>query len=230
MLAGCASVGIDKNYAAALEAHHAIEQARYQVEIERARSEQARFSAMQAIAASADAQTKAMALIALASAGGRAELPVAPASAAPALPESGTDKALKWASVLLPALGTVTNGLINVRLATVQSDNARDVALASYSSLQGIASGGFSALTTTAGLIQAPQANVTLSGTGVIGGGSYVGPYSGQNSGVSGIVGSENNSPKPVTTTTTTTETTTTTRNCVGGGTGTTGTAGGASC
>ncbi len=46
-----------------------------------------------------------------------------------------------------------------------QSDNARDVSVASYGALSDVA-----------GMIQAPQANVTLSGTGVIGDGAYAAP------------------------------------------------------
>ena len=57
-----------------------------------------------------------------------------------------------------------------------QSNNSATTAIASYGAFQGIASSGFSANTAIASRIQAPAPNINLSGTGVIGSGSYIGP------------------------------------------------------
>lgn len=60
----------------------------------------------------------------------------------------------------------------------VQSNNAANTAIASYAAFQGMAASGFGANAQIAAQIQAPAANVTttLSGTGVIGSGTYTGP------------------------------------------------------
>lgn len=60
----------------------------------------------------------------------------------------------------------------------VQSNNAASTAIASYGAFQGMATAGFSSNAQIAGFIQAPAANVTttLSGSGVIGSGTYTGP------------------------------------------------------
>lgn len=75
-------------------------------------------------------------------------------------------------------------------------------ATAGFNSMSQLGASGFNAATTIASFIQAPQPNITLSGTGVIGSGSYVGPV-----------------------TTTTTNSHNVSRNCAGGngGSGATG-------
>ena len=121
------------------------------------------------------------------------------------------NQALQWASILLPSITQIAGIAYNSRVAEVQSNNSRDVALSTngafssmgnsiqatansgFNSSQLIATGGFNNLTNMAGLIQAPAANVTntFGGDGVIGSGTITKP----------------------TTTTTTTNTTTTTDN-----------------
>lgn len=56
------------------------------------------------------------------------------------------------------------------------SDNSARTAIASYGAFQGMNAASVGANVDIARLIQAPAANVTLSGTGVLGSGSYVGP------------------------------------------------------
>ncbi len=73
------------------------------------------------------------------------------------------DYGLRILDVALRAYGIQKGADVAIR----QSDNAREVSVASYG-----------ALADTASLIQAPAANVTLSGTGVIGDGAYTAPVS----------------------------------------------------
>lgn len=210
VLGGCASA--NKNYIAALTAQQ-------QVAIQNAEAAKARYAAMAEIARSGDAASRTAAVMAMA-------MVQTPHVQLPAPPES---EAFKWASIILPALTNVATGYYGYQLGVAQSNNNRDItvagyqtfgsmATAGYAALGSAASAGFAANSSIAGFIQAPQPNITLSGQGVIGAGSY--SYS-----------------APVTTNTTTTTTTTTnsnntTRTCSGAGGGagggtTTGAAGG---
>ena len=219
VLAGCTSM--DKQYAAHLAAAQSIAQANALASQEKVRQigEIAR--------ASADPSSKTAAVMALA-------FVQTPQSQLPAPPES---QALKWASVLLPAVTNLGAGYFGYRLGVVNSDNAAATTIAGYNSFSNIANGGFNAVgnvansglaaiggtasagfaanSTIAGFIQAPQPNITLSGTGVIGNGSYSAPVTTN------------------TTTTTTSNSNNTTRNCQGGngaGTTTGGAGGQANC
>lgn len=210
VLTGCAST--NKDYVALLTAQQAVA-------VQNAEAAKARYQAMAQIASSGDAASRTAAVMAMA-------MVQIPHVQLPAPPEN---EAYKWASILLPAISNLGTGYFGYRLGTTQSDNAAattiagyntfgQMATAGYASLGSTASAGFTANSNIAGLIQAPQPNITLSGQGVIGSGSYA--YS-----------------APVTTTTTTTTNTTTTSNsnntnraCNGGNGGgtTTGAAGGA--
>ena len=91
-------------------------------------------------------------------------------------PKSWADYALQWTGLLLPTFGQVYTINKQTSLGLRQSDNATALGVSTNNAFVGIAS-----------QIQAPAANVTLSGTGVIGAGSYtIGANSGQNSGNSG--------------------------------------------
>jgi hypothetical protein len=95
-----------------------------------------------------------------------------------AAPRSAGDTALQWASIIVPTLGQAYAIGQNVKLGMRQSDNSAALGMSTNSAFVGMA-----------GQIQAPAANVTttLSGTGVLGSGSYsIGPNSGTNSGNSG--------------------------------------------
>lgn len=191
VLTGCAS---SKEYNSYLAAHQAAHESR-------AAAEKARYAAIAEIAkTSADPAARTAAVMALAM--GKSENQVAP----PAPPPQ--NQALQWASVLVPALTNVATGYYGYQLGVAQSNNAASSTIASYNAFGSIATSGFNALNATAtsgftsnaalgSYIQAPQPNVTLSGAGVIGSGSY--SYS-----------------APVTTTTTT-DSNNTTRNCTGG-------------
>lgn len=212
VLVGCAS---SKDYAAFLAAQQSVA-------VQHAEASKSRYQAMALIANSGDASSKTAAVMAMA-------MIQQPNIQLPPPPE---DPAFKWASILLPAFTNVSTGYFSYRLGITQSNNAAATAIAGYNTFGTMATAGYAALADTssagfaanagiAGFIQAPQPNITLSGQGVIGSGSY-----------------SFNAPVTTTTTTTTNTTTTsnsnnTTRACNGGaGGGTTAGAagGGASC
>lgn len=110
-------------------------------------------------------------------------------------PRHWADYALSFTGAILPVMGQVYAVRSQTSVALAQSNNAttlgiaqansnRDVQTATsaaFVSMAGtgfkattdIATTGFSAATTIAGKIQTPQPNITLSGTGVIGNGTY---------------------------------------------------------
>lgn len=202
VLTGCAT---SSDYVSYLAAHKAAHDAK-------ASSERARFAAIAEIAKnSQDPSARTAAVMALAM--GKSDTPIAP----PAPPE---DPVFKWASLVVPTVSNLGSGYFGYRIGVTQSNNNKDTTIASHNAFASVATGGFNAIQGTAAagfnsnstlgsFIQAPmvpQANVTLSGAGVIGSGSY--SYS-----------------APVTTTTTTTtNSNNTSRNCQGGS----GAAGGA--
>ena len=116
-------------------------------------------------------------------------------------PKSWADHALQWTGLLLPTVGQIYTINKQTGLGMRQSDNATALGISTNAAFVGMAS-----------KIQAPAANMTISGSGVIGSGSYtIGANSGANSGNSGrIAGSsitDNTSVPTVVPTTTTTST-----------------------
>ena len=119
-------------------------------------------------------------------------------------PKSWADYALQWTGLLLPTFGQIYSVSKQTSLGMRQSDNATALGISTNAAFVGIAS-----------QIQAPAANVTLSGTGVIGAGTYsIGANSGSNSGNSGRLaggGITDNTATPTVVTSTNTTTTNTT-------------------
>lgn len=210
---GCATSRVDPNYAARLQAQASIDQVRAQAELEQAKAETARMVALQKIGESGDTQARQFAVFALAVAGTNGKNTSSHQSAPlPPPPESTSETVLKWAQVISGPVAVLGSGYFGYKLGVAQSNNQAATTIAGYNTFGTIANAGFTSNNTIAGHIQAPQPNITLSGTGVIGSGSFT----------------------PTTTTTTTTNTNSFNRNCTGGaaGTGTTGTfgAGSATC
>ena len=161
--AGCAS---SQEYQHYLDTQAAIHTAKYNAEAEK-------YKAIAAIASSGDQTAKVAAVMALSGASSQqASFPGITA------PRNGWDIARDMFSVILPPVIQGYAIHSNQKIAINQSDNNRDISISNNESMLGMA-----------GLIQAPQANQTISGNGVIGAGSYS---------------------TPTTTTTTTTETSTT--------------------
>lgn len=164
-----------------------------------AASQTARYQALADIAKMGDTTAKVAAVISL-NAGNAQQ------NAHIAAPKSWADYAFQWTGLLLPTLGQVYTINKQTSLGMRQSDNATALGVSTNAAFVGIAS-----------QIQAPAANMTISGTGVIGAGAYsIGANSGSNSGNSGRLaggGITDNTATPtvVTSTNTTSNTTNTT-------------------
>jgi hypothetical protein len=126
--------------------------------IARSNAEAEKYKAMSAIAASGTEAAKVAAVMAIAlggqsNAGGQQTMSAPQAS-----------QALQWAQVLVPGFTQVAGIAANMRVATVQSNNATALGISTNESFVGIA-----------GKIQAPGTITTntMSGTGVLGTGTY---------------------------------------------------------
>jgi PBP1b-binding outer membrane lipoprotein LpoB len=145
-------------YAAYADAHKA-----------QAAAQTARYQALADIAKMGDTTAKVAAVMSL-------QMSSAQQNAQIATPKSWADYAMQWTGLLLPTFGQVYSVNKQTTLGMRQSDNATALGISTNAAFVGIAS-----------KIQAPAANVTLSGTGVIGAGTYsIGANSGSNSGNSG--------------------------------------------
>ena len=220
LLAACAAT-LDPNYAVQVEAYSNAVRAQQAVAVAYANAEAARYDAMRAIALASDHDTRSMAVLALAlggRGGGDAAAGVS-APAPPVVPESQDARAYKWAALFAAPVATLAQGYFGYQLGIRQSQNATQSAMASYSALSNvagsgftsalgiasagfradnrIATGAFSALTT---LVPQLRPNITISGSGVVGTGTYNGPNSGANSGNSGQIGTINHNGSPETT------------------------------
>jgi hypothetical protein len=177
----------NKAYLAYVDAHKA-----------QATAQTARYQALADIAAQGDTTAKVAAVMSLQMGGGQQNAQIN-------APKSWADYAMQWTGLLLPTVGQIYTVNKQTSLGMRQSDNATALGISTNAAFVGIAS-----------QIQAPAANVTLSGTGVIGAGTYsIGANSGQNSGNSGRIaggGITDNTATPTVVTSTNTTTTTTTQ------------------
>jgi len=164
-----------------------------------AAAQTARFQALADIARQGDTTAKVAAVMSLQMGGGQQNAQIN-------APKNWADYAMQWTGLLLPTIGQVYTINKQTSLGMRQSDNATALGISTNAAFVGIAS-----------QIQAPAANVTLSGTGVIGAGSYsIGANSGSNSGNSGRLAGggitdSTSTPTVVTSTDTVTTTNTTT-------------------
>jgi len=173
-----------KEYQAYAEVHKA-----------QAAAQTARFQALADIARQGDTTAKVAAVMSLQMGGGGQQ------NQQVIDPKSWADHALQWTGLLLPTVGQIYTINKQTGLGMRQSDNATALGISTNAAFVSMAS-----------KIQAPAANMTISGSGVIGAGSYtIGANSGANSGNSGrIAGSsitDNTSVPTVVPTTTTTST-----------------------
>jgi hypothetical protein len=179
-----------KEYQAYVDAHKA-----------QAEAQKARYQALADIAKQGDTTAKVAAVMSLQMGGGQQNTQIN-------APKSWADYAMQWTGLLLPTLGQVYTVNKQTTLGMRQSDNATALGISTNAAFVGIAS-----------QIQAPAANMTISGTGVIGAGSYsIGANSGSNSGNSGrLAGGSitDNTATPTVVTSTNTTTTTTTQAAV---------------
>jgi hypothetical protein len=210
LLSGCQTT-LDPNYAIQLESYRLTITSQQSVEIAKARAEEARFNAIAAIGERGDPQSRQLAILALAMNRGEGFVAQPVPVHLPNIPESQESRALKWAAIFAGPVMSITQGYFGYKLGVQQTRSTADTTIASYNALgtgfaatQGIAGAGFNAASgiagagfaATQGIAGAAFAtntrpNITLTNTnGVIGGGSYVGPNSGQNSGNTGRIGS----------------------------------------
>ena len=227
LLAGCQTT-LDPNYAIQLESYRLTVTSQQNVELAKARADEARYTAMAAIAQHGGPQAQQMAILALAL-GGRSDAGVRTVETVlPRIPETQEDRALKWAAIFAGPVMSVAQGYFGYRLGVAQSNNTANSTIASYNALGFTAGAGFAAnrdiagagFTTTGniaadafaalGTMKPTTPNITINGNGVVGDGRYVGDNSGRNSGNSGRI----NSPD------------TPTRTCTGGTTDAGGNAG----
>ena len=175
-----------KEYQAYADAHKA-----------QAAAQTARFQALADIARQGDTTAKVAAVMSLQMGGGQQNAQIA-------APKSWADHALQWTGLLLPTVGQIYSVNKQTSLGMRQSDNATALGISTNAAFVGIAS-----------QIQAPAANMTISGTGVIGAGTYsIGANSGSNSGNSGrLAGGAITDNTSVPTVVTSTDTVTTTNN-----------------
>jgi len=205
-LTGCVTT-LDPNYALQVQAYSDTVRAQQAVEMAKANAEAARFDAMAAIAQNSNEGTRSMAIMALALAHGNGGASGNVNVVLPQAPERQEDRAYKWAALFAAPVATLVQGYFGYRTATNASNNNRDTSIASYNAFGTMATAGFNSNVgiATAGFraiggMRPPAPNViTLSGNGVIGGGSFVGPNSGTNSGNTGRINSDDNSQRPCT-------------------------------
>jgi hypothetical protein len=161
-----------------------------------AAAQTARYQALADIAKQGDTTAKVAAVMSLQMGGGQQNTQIN-------APKGWADYAMQWTGLLLPTVGQIYTVNKQTSLGMRQSDNATALGISTNQAFVGMAS-----------QIQAPAANVTLSGTGVIGAGSYsIGANSGSNSGNSGRLaggGITDNTATPTVVTNTNTTTTTT--------------------
>lgn len=171
-LTGCAT----QDYKLYAESQIAIAQAKASADI-------AKYQALSKIAESGDATSKVAAVLSL-QMNGAAPQQQQQINA----PRSFGDHAFQWASLLIPTTSTLMSNIYTVKsqtnlgitqsnnataLGVAQSNNATATATNTANAFVATATAGFTSNTAIAGKIQAPQPNITLSGTGVIGNGTY---------------------------------------------------------
>jgi hypothetical protein len=142
-----------------------------------AQAQAAKYVALAEIAKMGDTTAKVAAVMSINGFGGQPQQQINP-------PRHWADYALSFTGALLPVVGQVYAVNKQSAVAIAQSANAttlgiaqansnRDVQMATSTAFVTMAGTGFKATADIAGKIQAPQPNITLSGTGVIGNGTY---------------------------------------------------------
>jgi hypothetical protein len=176
-LSGCANVEYKQYLDTQAKIETTAAAGRSAEAVARHNADAAKYKAMADIAASGTEAAKVAAVMAIALGGQAGNSQAAPATTQLQAPP--TNQALQWASVLVPSLTNIAGIAANMRVATVQSNNARDVAVSTNSTFAGmgtniqttatslgnntqaVAASGNAATVAVAGMIQAPAANIT---------------------------------------------------------------------
>lgn len=133
-ITGCATT-LDPNFAVQMEAYRFTISSQREVEVARAKAEEARYAAMAAIAERADAATRSMAIMALAFAGRGEASPQNVAVQLPRIPETQEDRALKWAAVFAGPTTALVTSYFGYQLGRTQSNNQAATTQSSYAAL-----------------------------------------------------------------------------------------------
>jgi hypothetical protein len=134
-IAGCQTT-LDPNFSVQMEAYRLTITSQQSVEVARARAEEARYNAMALIAERSDANTKSMALFALAMSGRGGDASTKPVEVhLPRIPETAEDRALKWATVFAGPTTALVSSYFGYQLGKVQSNNQAQTTQASYAAL-----------------------------------------------------------------------------------------------
>lgn len=126
------------------------------IQVAKSNAETEKYKAISVIGAGGDVTAKVAAMFALQGVGN------APPAVQIAAPKSFSDSAREWAGILVPGLMQGYGVFANTQMGMRQSDNSTALGISTNDTFLGMA-----------GQIQAPAANVNLSGTGVLGAGSY---------------------------------------------------------
>lgn len=133
-LVGCQTT-LDPNYAIQLESYRLTITSQQNVEMAKARAEEARYHAIAAVADRADAASKQMAIFALALLrGGDVQVRNVEVQL-PRIPETSEDRAIKWASLIVPTVATLGLGYWGYKTAVAQSNNQAATTQSSYAAL-----------------------------------------------------------------------------------------------
>ena len=133
-LAGCQTT-LDPNYAIQLESYRLTITSQQNVEMAKARAEEARYNAIATVAERADPASKQMAIFALALLRGGEATARAVDVVLPRIPETQKDRALKWASVFAGPVTAIATGYFGYRLGQTQSNNQAATTQSSYAAL-----------------------------------------------------------------------------------------------
>lgn len=125
------------------------------IQVAKSNADAEKYKAISAIGSSGDVTAKVASLFALAS------IQATPQSTHLAAPKSAGDSVREWAAILIPSLMSGYGIYANQEILTTQSNNNKDIAISTNNAFVGMAS-----------QIQAPAANMTIGGDGVIGNGS----------------------------------------------------------
>ena len=126
-----------------------------EIHVAYATAQAAKYTAIGAVGVSGDTTAKVAAMFALQGAGQQG----APNIAAP---KSTADSVREWAGIIVPSLMQGYGIFANTKMGMRQSDNSTALGVSTNETFLGMA-----------GQIQAPAANLTIGGSGVIGAGSY---------------------------------------------------------
>jgi hypothetical protein len=172
-LVGCAT----DDYTAGVKAQTLIEVAKYNAVTAGHKADEARYKATAIISASGSEGAKVAGVMSMnqGSGNGGNGNTQTPQSQTIAPPKTFGETMLQWAGVLAGPMTNVAGSYFNYRSNAITSNNNAAVSIAQSNNATALGvstnstfSNGFSALQGTAGLIQAPQPNITISGTGSV--------------------------------------------------------------